>query len=204
MSDYFNQLAPIWDQEQYRVDRAAAIATQMKTHIAMSPTWQVLEFGCGTGLLGFNLVDHVGQITFADTAAAMLAQVRAKVTPEQASKISTLDLSQQPLAGTYDLIVSLLALHHIEDVPGQIALLAQALRPGGQICLCDLDTEDGSFHTKEVVPHNGFERSAIQAMLQDSGIQCTTSCTGFVNHKVVEGKERDYPVFMIFGQKPAA
>ena len=56
-------------------------------------------------------------------------------------------------------------MHHVKDTDNMVKQFAVHLKPGAKIALADLDTEDGSFHTKGVegVYHNGFERSVFQA-----------------------------------------
>ncbi|NIV32583.1 MAG: methyltransferase domain-containing protein, partial [Anaerolineae bacterium] len=65
----------------------------------------------------------------------------------------------------FDLIVSAMALHHVEDTERLLQRFHQHLSPGGGIALADLDQEDGSFHPPEVegVFHDGFDRTALEA-----------------------------------------
>ncbi len=201
MSDYFDRKSAQWDQQNYRVERAQTVAASIRSKVPLSKTMNALDFGCGTGLLGFNLLDAVGQMTFGDTSQGMLDQV-AKKMAERGGHALTLLLGDQHPLPAYDLIVSLMVLHHIADIEDQLAVLSRSLVPGGSLCLCDLDKEDGSFHQEEVVPHQGFERGQIESILRKNGLQIVDTSTVFVNRKTIGDRLREFPVFMVIGRKP--
>jgi len=199
MSENFDSKSKTWDQHQYRVERAQVVARAIESKIPLSEVKTALDFGCGTGLLGLNLADAVGHIVLSDTSPGMIEQVNQKL--RTVRNASTLLLASDDLGRSFDLIVSLMVLHHIEDVGKQIACLSNAVEPGGYICLCDLDKEDGSFHQEETVPHNGFERVFIETLLTKSGMKIMDSSTVYTNRKTTKGEEREFPVFMIIGRK---
>jgi SAM-dependent methyltransferase len=101
------------------------------------------------------------------------------------------------LAGDYDLIVSSMTLHHVEDTARLFARFRKHLRAGGWLAIADLDREDGTFHdpgTTDVF-HQGFERDRLRAMLAALGFERLTDTTAFVRRRNL----RDYPVFLISG-----
>lgn len=201
MENYFDVHSATWDANRDRVERATAIAGLIRQHVPLGAQVRLLEFGCGTGLLGFNFINEVGHIHFADTSAGMLDEVGKKIAASGATQAGTLDLSREPLGGPYNVICSLMTLHHIEDHRTQLEALSDALCADGYLCLCDLDREDGSFHSREVVPHNGFERAEIEAILRDCQLDIALSTTGYIVRKEVAGVLREFPVFLIIGRK---
>jgi len=203
MSEYFDAHSATWDANQDRVDRANALAGLIRQHIPLNHQTRILEFGCGTGLLGFNFVTEVASVTFADTSAGMLEEVRRKISQADIRHARTIDLTAEALDSPYDVVCSLMTLHHIEDHHAQIQALAQALAPGGCLCLCDLDTEDGSFHSREKVPHNGFAREDIEAAMRQAGLNIALNTTGYMVRKEAAGLMREYPVFLIIGRRQA-
>ena len=54
--------------------------------------------------------------------------------------------SDAPPVGSFDLAVSLLVLHHVEDTRSVLGKVHALLATGGWMALADLDTEDGTFH----------------------------------------------------------
>jgi len=160
----------------------------------------VLDFGCGTGLVTMALAPLVGTITGADTSPGML-----KVLSEKAGAagiaivLRTLDGSvSTALGGPYHLIVSCMTLHHVADVPGLFHQFAAHLLPGGQVALADLDAEDGSFHEGAAgVHHQGFRREQVMRWLKAAGFREIRLETAVVTRK----GEKDYPVFLATGRR---
>lgn len=201
MTAFFDAAAITWDTKQQRIAQAKAIAEIIAVSIPLNKTMNGLEFGSGTGLLGFNLIDKLGQITFGDTSTGMLAQVEAKIKSAGHKNAQLLDLTTTSIDSKYDLIFSSMVLHHIDNHQTTIKELIRTLTPNGYLCICDLDKEDGSFHSKETVPHHGFERTEIMLFLQANKMELVTSCTGFINKKIIHGKAVDFPVFVIIAQR---
>jgi len=198
--EYFDKKASEWDQQRYRIDRADAVARGIRQAISVSDVQSVLDFGCGTGLLGFEFLNEFTSVTFADTSIGMLEQVGKKLAEGNVANCKLLNLEMDKIDSQYDLIVSLMSLHHIEDYLAQIRTLSSSLLGGGFLCLCDLDKEDGSFHTEEVVPHHGFDRAGIEKAMQENGLEVVSSTTPFVNKKVLNGIEKLFPAFLIVGR----
>lgn len=197
-TQHFDQAAPHWDSAQYRVQRAQSIAQQIMDSYPVQQK-SVLDFGCGTGLLGFHFAPNAQNVTFADTSQGMLDQVQLKAQSLGLQNVKTQLLEPSPIQGSFDLIVTLMALHHIPDYAAAIQQMASHLHPGGALFLCDLDTEDGSFHGESKVPHNGFLRSDLEKILHRAGLKQIQSKTGHVDYKVIDGKRHEYPIFIING-----
>lgn len=64
MDDYFDQAASDWDRLGYRHERAQAVANQLKRQVDIHPEMKVFEFGCGNGLLGFQLIADFEFVSF--------------------------------------------------------------------------------------------------------------------------------------------
>lgn len=197
-ADGFDGLAAGWDASSFRARRAEAVADLIREAAGSFEGAELLDFGCGTGLLGFLFVGEASRVTFADTSRGMLARVEEKASGSRGVRI--VDLSSDPLPSGFDAAVSLMALHHIDDYRGAVRDLASALKPGGVLCLCDLDEEDGSFHGGEAVPHKGFRREDIEAAYRDCGLGSIVVRTAHRNPK--GGTGREYPLFLAVGRKP--
>lgn len=192
----FDQEAATWDENPRRVSLAKGVAEAILRNIALSPSMAVLDYGCGTGLLTLNLRPHVGSITGADTSSGMLEVLGRKVADQRLSSVDAFQLRPEDghaLRGIYDLIVSSMTLHHIQELGPLFRRFHDHLRPGGQVALADLDTEDGSFHDQtDDVFHQGFERSRILRLLQQAGFEEMRAVTA---HEI-RRNGRDYPVFL--------
>lgn len=201
MESDFDKKAINWDDNSMRHERAAIVANRIKENVPLKGSFRALEFGAGTGLVGFNLIDKIPRMTFADTSKEMLAQVEQKISRGNHSQAHIHNLSFSEVQGSYDLIFSQLTLHHIEDYRGAINRLCQCLAPQGWICLCDLDKEDGTFHNGPV-PHQGFEREDIKAILHEQGVDVVLCDTAYVIPRERPEGIREYPLFIILGHYP--
>lgn len=197
----FDHVAATWDEDASRVNLASAIADAIARQVGLAPTMDVLDFGCGTGLLTLALLPRVGRVTGADTSTGMLDVLERKARERELTSVATILLrpdDSDSLAGDYDLIVSSMTLHHVADPAILFARFRGHLRPGGRIALADLDREDGTFHKPEItdVFHAGFDRAELKALLTKAGFDDLADTTAFVQHR----NDRDYPVFLISGR----
>ncbi len=167
----FDARAQSWDDAN-KVKRATDMAAAMRRAVPLSRSMKALEYGAGTGLLSFCLRDELGPITLADSSAGMRAVAAQKIAAANARdmRVIDLDLMRDPVpAERYDLIFSIMTLHHMPDVPKVLADFFLLLNPRGWLCHTDLDVEDGSFHGPEVDVHHGFERGTVRSWLAAAG-----------------------------------
>jgi tRNA (cmo5U34)-methyltransferase len=201
-SNRFDEAATTWDEQPRRVTLALAVADEIARQVRLSRDMDVLDFGCGTGLLTLALQPLVRSVTGADTSPGMLDVLREKVRSQGFTSVETILLDAgAPLSVTarFHLIVSSMALHHVANLAPLFERFYEQLHPGGRIALADLDREDGSFHDDpREVHHRGFERSELQAALAEAGFVGLGAATAIVTRK----ENREYPVFLITGQKP--
>jgi ubiquinone/menaquinone biosynthesis C-methylase UbiE len=202
----FDEKAAGWDQNPMRIERAAAVAQAIRARIALSPAMRALEYGCGTGLLSFALQQggSLGQITLADNSDGMLAVLSEKI---QAAGLGhmhplKLDLVSDPLpAQRFDLVYTLLTLHHIPEAGRVLEAFYNLLAPGGWLALADLDQEDGTFHEEPFNGHLGFSRAELQAQLAGLGFSRIHFDTAYTMFKLRDGKPHRYDVFLAVARK---
>ncbi|HEX6423984.1 MAG TPA: class I SAM-dependent methyltransferase [Acidimicrobiales bacterium] len=194
-TDSFDEKAATWDADPAKVERAQAVARAVRATVPLDPSVRLLEYGAGTGLVTQALRDAVGPVTLADTSAGMRDVMHAKVAagaiPD--ARVWDLDLATGPVPDeTFDLVVTVMTLHHIADLDPVLSAFARVLVEGGHLCVVDLDEEDGSFHSDGFAGHHGFERSALAARLTAAGF----TDVGFQDcHHVVRDGVR-YPLFL--------
>lgn len=190
----FDARAETWDDAN-KVKCAEEVAAAMRRAVPLTRSMKALEYGAGTGLLSFCLRDALGPITLADSSAGMRAVAERKIAAASARdmRVIDLDLMRDPVATErYDLIFSMMTLHHVPDVPRVLAAFHSLLNPGGRLCHADLDAEDGSFHGPEVDVHHGFERGTLRSWLAAAGF--TDVSVGDCCY--IEHGERSYSIFL--------
>ena len=198
----FDERAKDWDSDPQKVDRARRVAEAIVGQVPA--TGHVFEYGCGTGLLGFALQPHVAQVTLADSSQAMLAVLRQKIEASGVRNMTPvrLDLSSDPLPDSrFDLVCTLMTLHHIPNTDGILRDLCALLRPTGSLCISDLDAEDGSFHGGRTDVHKGFDRSDLAARMERAGLRNVRFSTVCEIAKPTTAGTRAFPVFLAVGEK---
>jgi len=199
-NEYFDKQATQWDDKPLRIKRSKTIADFISEKIPLSKELSVLDYGCGTGLVSFFLSDKAASVCAADISDGMLAEVQKKITAQNIRNIETVNFDvtkNMTLNKTFDVIVSAMAMHHIEEPFDAITKLTKLLNPGGWIALADLCAEDGSFHEKGVAMHNGFEPAEIAEHLKNlkmTSVICKNIFEIFKN-------EKNYPVFCVCARK---
>ncbi len=203
MSGSFDERAATWDDDPATLERAQEVADAVRASVPLEPAMRVLEYGAGTGLLTQHLVDRIGPVTLTDPSQGMREVLAAKcgdgVFPD--ARVVDLDLSRDPVpADRYDLVLSMMVLHHIVDLPPVLAGFAQLLEPGGWLAIADLEREDGSFHDEGFEGHHGIDRDDLAGWLADAGF----ASVSFRGAGATIKHDRPYPLFLAAAQRGSA
>ncbi len=207
-SNVFDQAAASWDANPHRIALMRAVGEAILREAQPTAAMKVLDYGCGTGLVGLFLLPHVGHVTGADSSTGMLEVLREKIRRGGLAQMEArcLDLECDPVPPErYHRIVVCMAMHHIADVDRILRAFYEMLHPGGLLCIADLDTEPGVFHDSEQaagVHHHGFDRAEFKARLVRSGFREPRDVTAHTILKPVQsGDLREFPVFLIVGSR---
>lgn len=199
MTDLFKDKAKDWDARPIPTQISEGVSSALLERVDLHPQMRVMDFGAGTGLLSSHLAPKVEQIYAVDISSSMLEKLAAKPELQGKVQIACQDILEAPLQAKVDLIVSAMALHHIQDTDRLLKVFADHLEAGGKIALADLDKEDGSFHPEDIegVFHQGFERGALETLLRESGFQEIV----FTTATEVSKEDRGYPIFLVTATK---
>jgi ubiquinone/menaquinone biosynthesis C-methylase UbiE len=203
----FNEKAAVWDENPARVKLAQDIARAINDAGILGPDLHVLDIGCGTGLLTLMLQPNVHHITAIDSAERMLAILDRKREHGQIGNVTTrrADLEAGTgIEGCFDLVVSSMTFHHIEDVPALLGRCATVLKAGGVLCIADLDKERGKFHEDNTgVLHQGFDRSILKKQFEAAGFCNVRNRTAAILQKPdPHGDLQCFTVFLMTGSVP--
>ena len=196
----FDARAATWDDDPQKLERAQAVADAIVRHVALTPAMRALEYGCGTGVLSFLLRSRLGPITLADVSDGMLAVAAGKIATahDPAMRAVKLDLIADPLpAERFDVVYSLMTLHHIPDTGAILQRFNAVLARPGVLCIADLDSEDGSFHGAGFDGHLGFDRVRLGAKARQAGFASVEFSTAYEMIKPVDGRPRRFPIFLM-------
>ncbi len=96
----------------------------------------VLDIGCGSGILAFELAQYYDNVVAVDLSAKMLAIAREKRSAPNIEYIQ-MDASQLAIERQFDLIVSATTLHHLKHLPSTLLSIKKLLNPHGKIVFLD-------------------------------------------------------------------
>lgn len=203
----FNKEAQLWDEKPQRLKLADDVAAAITREVPITREMDILDFGCGTGLLTLRLQPVARSVVGTDSSEGMLTMLNQKIDQLQLANVTTqlCDVEKNILpSGPFDVVTSNMALHHIDDTEALIKSLTEILTSGGYLCLSDLDYEGGHFHDDNTgVFHFGFERSLLRSQLVEVGLVEIRDVTATsIKKPHPEGKEREFSVFLFIARKP--
>jgi 2-polyprenyl-3-methyl-5-hydroxy-6-metoxy-1,4-benzoquinol methylase len=109
--------------------------TAMKYIEKHAPYGNVLDFGCGSGVMLSFLAQHSQHVTAMDIDLLPLERVKKHIPLEP--NILVVDANQVPISQltpkSFDLINALDVLEHVDDLPRTLSDLLNLLKPGGQL-----------------------------------------------------------------------
>ena len=172
MQDHFKHKAQEWDQGDVRVNGAKVIADAILKKFSLTENMQIMDFGVGTGLLGFEIAKHVKQVYGVDMSQSMLEKLKEKNRPNLHIEAIHQDIVKKPLEMQFDGIISSMTLHHVQDIEKFFDSIYKNLHKNGFIAIADLEKEDGTFHSDNTgVYHYGFEEEELTHHLKNAGFQ---------------------------------
>lgn len=175
----------------------------------------VLDMGCGTGLLALRLAPYVRSIVAVDAAAGMVDALREKLLhstdekargtiiplcllledPEALSLPASRDAHGVLQGGPrrkFDLVTSLLALHLVPDLAALLRTMYGCLKPGGMVALTDYEDfgpDSRRFHPEAKmagVEHHGIDAKLFLGLMDDAGFENISVRTAWMMEKEVE------------------
>lgn len=203
----FDKEAANWDEAPWRFKMIHDIAQAIIDTGIINSDMNVLDFGCGTGLLTLQLQPLVRSITGVDSSAGMLEVLQRKVESQKLTNVKTQLLNVEEgdrMEGGFDLIVSSMTLHHIKDIEGLFNHFKQGTVSDGYLCLADLDSDGGQFHQdNQGVFHFGFDRAGLRQTLEEAGFDVIQMQTATEVIKVIPEGTRKFSIFLITAHRKA-
>jgi ubiquinone/menaquinone biosynthesis C-methylase UbiE len=202
----FNKDAASWDQKTGRVKLAHDVAHAIMNEVKLTHDMDVLDFGCGTGLLTLQLQPLVRSLTGVDSSRGMIDVLNSKIDEQKLTNVKTVLIDSEKadvLNGKFHLVVSSMTLHHMEDIESLLKQFYGCLLPGGYLCLADLDSDKGKFHSdNNGVFHFGFDRAFMRTLLIQHGFHNVQDVTAAsVVKDLSDGQPREFTVFLITARK---
>lgn len=202
----FDQGAARWDLNPGRANVTSEISRAILREIPLTPDMDVLDFGCGTGLITLALQPYVRSITGVDSSQGMLDVLRKKISDQGLTNATARYLNMDQgdvLTGSYHLVASSMTLHHVEDIVSLLKQFYGVLRPSGFLAMADLDSEGGLFHSDNSgVFHFGFDREEMREQCLKAGFQDIRFVQATqIEKPVAGGATHIFTVFLIISRQ---
>jgi ubiquinone/menaquinone biosynthesis C-methylase UbiE len=202
----FDREAASWDEEPGRLNLAADIAGAIADEVPLTADMDILDFGCGTGLVALQLLPFVRSVLGVDGSRGMLEVLNRKIAQKNLAHIETryFDLDGgDVLDGSYDLVISSMTFHHIRELRILLEQCYRVIRPSGYLCVADLDPDAGLFHgDPSGVFHEGFDRAVLRKGFNEAGFgQIRDRTASVVKKPLHDGTEGEFTVFIMTGRK---
>ena len=190
-----------------------SIAGEMERHYSPGRTWEalarglvglvhlgdVLDAGAGDGATAELLAPRARSITCVDVSEKLVDAARVRLAGHANARAQVADLTALPFAdGSFDDVLLLNVLTHVESPARALVELGRVLRPGGRLALVTLaahdhfDVTSGYGHV-----HPGFSPAAIKRLVDKAGL-AVASCA-------ITSREKRAPHFQVvtaFATKP--
>ena len=203
MNDSFAEKAKMWDSNPQVRALADLFSAELDKIVPNHSGLAILELGCGTGLVGLRYAEKAASLDMVDASPAMLDVLRDK-DEVQTSHVTVHEGTLSKLFGqavapeSADWIISNMALHHVKDIPALIGELHQLIKPGGRVTIGELETEPGTFHAPDVVPHNGFDPYELSRLFEKGGFTPNKTHTFLtMPREDNDGVTRTYSAFIL-------
>jgi len=199
MKDTFISKASDWDSPE-RISMTKKFVDELLMHVSPLSTWKALEIGAGTGLIGLQIEPFVSKVVFEDTSESMLNVLKQKLNDDIKAEIlhgEVFEYKQRDI----DLIFSSMAFHHITNIEKTLQHLAMITKTGAWVVVGDLETEDGSFHGFEPVPHLGFDTSILSEQFRQNGFDVKSVNIYNTISKRIDSITMNYEQFILIAQR---
>ena len=199
MKDTFITKASDWDSPE-RISMTKKFVDELLMHVSPLSTWKALEIGAGTGLIGLQIEPFVSKVVFEDTSESMLNVLKQKLNNDIKAEIlhgEVFEYKQRDI----DLIFSSMAFHHITNIEKTLQHLAMITKTGAWVVVGDLETEDGSFHGFEPVPHLGFDTSILSEQFRQNGFDVKSVNIYNTISKGIDSIIMNYEQFILIAQR---
>ncbi len=191
-----------------------SVAGEMERHYSPGRTWEalargllgllelgdVLDAGAGDGATAELLAPRARSITCVDVSEKLVDAARVRLAGHRNARAEVADLAALPFADrSFDDVLLLNVLTHVESPARVLGESARVLRPGGRLALVTLAAHDHLEVTRGYGHvHPGFSPAALRRLIERTGLELD-SCA-------ITSREKRAPQFQVvsaFATRPA-
>ncbi len=148
---------------------------------ALLPPLEVVDFGCGTGVLSVALARWAKRVVAIDNNRDALAKAKERALREKLKNIQFVQEDLHALSlpsGKKDLVVLSQSLHHVVEPKKVLSEAARLLKGGGRVVVLELmPHREGWVKERLGHQHLGFDPDWLERALEDAGFSRLTRDT---------------------------
>lgn len=191
-TEKFEMIAAVYDTpERVHIAKISsdAIRDYLIEHEVDTKNMDGIDFGCGTGLVGIDLLDCFRSVLFLDSSESMIRQVEEKSGSLGLRNVDTrcFDLEKNGRPDFHaDCIFMVQVLLHISNTESILSRLFDILHEGGHLLIVDFD------HNEQIVSdlvHHGFDQNELADTMLKTGYKNIRSKTIHTGRKIFMGQD---------------
>lgn len=197
-TDIFEMMATRYDNSE-RIQIAKVASDAIREYVVDAKNKNAIDFGCGTGLVGMNLLDDFNSILFLDTSQNMIDQMKQKITEFDIQNADTLcfDFEKEGRSDLHaDYIFMAQVLLHIDNIELVLSRLYDVLNVGGHLLIVDFNKNENVVSDKV---HNGFDQENLIELMSKIGYREIQYKTIYSGNKIF--MNQDASLFILDSQK---
>lgn len=197
-TDIFDMMATEYDTPE-RIRIAKIISDAVRESLDDADNKKAIDFGCGTGLVGLNLLKDFKSVLFLDSSPNMIEQINLKIEEFNITNADTLcfDLEKESITNIRaDYIILAQVLLHIMDIEPVLARLYDVLNDEGHIIIVDFVKNDAV--VSDIV-HNGFVQEELIEVITKIGFKENKFKPFYTGSKIFMNQEAT--LFILDSQK---
>lgn len=197
-TDIFESMANAYDTAE-RIEMAKIIANAIRGYIVSGKDKSAIDFGCGTGLVGMNLLDDFHSMLFLDTSQNMLDQINRKIADSNIQNVAALCFDFETAFRSdihADYIFMVQVLLHIHEVEPVLSRLYEVLNPEGHLLIVDFNKNEAIVSDKV---HNGFDQAELIDCMTKIGFKDVQAKTFYFGEKIF--MNQDASLFILDAKK---
>jgi len=126
---YYDDFSQRYEHERHHGYHALLDELELDIALPLAQGREVLEVGCGTGLILSRLSAVAARAEGIDLSPGMLEKARARGLNVREASATELPFAES----SFDLVVSFKVLAHVPDIHRALAEMARVCRPGGRV-----------------------------------------------------------------------
>ncbi len=174
-SDYFEQIASIWDEERSLHAAADTVEAAILRVLGDEPIDRMLDVGTGTGRMLQLFATRAGRSIGLDSSHSMLSVARANLERSDATnwELRQGDVHSPPLdAASFDLVMIHQVLHYLDDPARALSEAAKLVAPGGRLVVVDFAPHSHDFLRAAAHRRLGFGHDQLADWFDQVGFDC--------------------------------